>query len=107
MLNALGADYRFKTPIYRTADVSSDGELKGDLILVASGDPTLGGRTTPDDKIAFTDVDHGDANALPGVELVARDPLSGLDELAKQVVASGIKKISGKVSSSSRRTDRR
>src|SRR5437762_9894173 len=45
-LDALGGDYRFHTPIYRRGSVDENGELDGDLILVASGDPTLGAPTT-------------------------------------------------------------
>ena len=40
-LDALGADYRFQTPIHRRGNVNDAGELDGDLILVASGDLTL------------------------------------------------------------------
>src|SRR5437879_292705 len=43
-LIALGPDYKFATPVYRRGDVK-DGRLRGDLILVAQGDLTLGGRT--------------------------------------------------------------
>ena len=64
-LAAYGADYRFETPIYRTGAVGSDGTLTGDLILVASGDPTMGGRTTPDGAIDFTPFDHIYANVFP------------------------------------------
>src|SRR5262249_41284556 len=56
-LDALGADYRFHTPIYRRGRLS-EGRLDGDLILVASGDPTMGGRTTEKGEIAFQDSDH-------------------------------------------------
>ena len=45
-LDAYGPDYRFETPIYRTGAVGADGALDGDLILVASGDLTMGGRDT-------------------------------------------------------------
>ena len=45
-LAAYGPDYRFETPVYRTGAVGTDGTLAGDLILVASGDLTMGGRTT-------------------------------------------------------------
>ena len=60
-LDSLGADYRFKTPIYRSGSINATGELMGDLILVASGDLTLGGRTDADGHIAFTEMDHTDA----------------------------------------------
>src|SRR5215211_3309041 len=57
-LDAYGAEYRFETPVYRRGDIDSDGTLHGDLILVASGDLTMGGRDTPDGRIAFTPLDH-------------------------------------------------
>src|SRR5436189_252725 len=50
-LDALGGDYRFHTPIYRRGSVDENGRLDGDLILVASGDLTLGGRTTEKGEI--------------------------------------------------------
>src|SRR5215211_178353 len=39
----LGPDFRFVTPVYRRGEVT-DKVLDGDLILVASGDLTFGGR---------------------------------------------------------------
>ncbi|HEY9846339.1 MAG TPA: D-alanyl-D-alanine carboxypeptidase/D-alanyl-D-alanine-endopeptidase [Candidatus Caenarcaniphilales bacterium] len=96
-LDTFGADYRFKTPIHRRGQVNSAGVLSGDLILVASGDLTMGGRDTADGHIAYTDFDHGDANALPLAILTPQDPLQGLNKLAQQVAASGIKQIDGDV----------
>ena len=97
-LSAYGADYRFETPIYRTSAIGSDGTLAGDLILVASGDLTMGGRTTPDGGIDFTPFDHIYANVFPTLAtLTPEDPLAGLDDLAKQVAAAGIKRVDGDV----------
>lgn len=96
-LDVIGADYRFETPVYIRGEVDSSGNLNGDLILVASGDLTMGGRTTPDDKIAYTNIDHGDANALGNATLTATDSLAGLSQLAEQVSAAGIKSVSGEV----------
>ena len=93
----LGPDHRFSTPVYRTGDVDGKGVLDGDLILVASGDLTLGGRNTPEGTIAFTDFDHVDANPLGSAILTPKDPLTGLNSLAQQVAASGISEISGDV----------
>jgi D-alanyl-D-alanine carboxypeptidase/D-alanyl-D-alanine-endopeptidase (penicillin-binding protein 4) len=45
-LDALGADYRFETPIYSRGEIDKNGRLAGDLILVASGDLTMGGART-------------------------------------------------------------
>jgi D-alanyl-D-alanine carboxypeptidase/D-alanyl-D-alanine-endopeptidase (penicillin-binding protein 4) len=90
VLEALGPDYRFVTPVYSTAAPESDGSAAGDLVLVASGDPSMGGRTLPDNMIEFTNIDHGDANALQGAILTATDPLAGLNNLASQVKSSRI-----------------
>ncbi|CAN7689039.1 D-alanyl-D-alanine carboxypeptidase/D-alanyl-D-alanine-endopeptidase [Mesorhizobium sp. LjRoot246] len=96
-LNALGADHRFETPVYRLGDVTADGTLQGDLVLLASGDLTLGGRTIADGKIAFTNFDHTESNSLGSAILTQTDPLSGLDFLARQVAQSGIKAVAGDV----------
>jgi len=98
-LDTFGPDYRFQTPIYRTGKVDSEGTLYGDLILVASGDVTMGGRTTVDEKIAYTNMDHTDAG-MDGIFeaiLTEPDPLAGLNELARQVAASGIRYVKGDV----------
>jgi D-alanyl-D-alanine carboxypeptidase/D-alanyl-D-alanine-endopeptidase (penicillin-binding protein 4) len=97
-LDALGPDFRFETPIYRTAAVGSDGTLDGDLVLVASGDLTIGGRDTEDGQIAFTAMDHINATAFPAlVILTPQDPLAGLDDLARQVAESGVARVDGDV----------
>jgi D-alanyl-D-alanine carboxypeptidase len=55
VLAKLGADYRFHTVIYRTGPIDKKGTLKGDLVLVASGDPNLSNRIQPDGTLAFVD----------------------------------------------------
>ena len=89
-LDLLGPDYRFRTPVYALGIPAEGGASVTNLVLVASGDPTMGGRTLPDDTIEFTNADHCDANALPGTEMTTTDPLTGLDSLAAQVKAAGI-----------------
>src|SRR5215211_8235797 len=97
-LVAYGSDYRFETPVYRTGTVGADGTLAGDLILVASGDPTMGGRTTPDGGISYTPIDHIYANVFPTLStLTPEDPLAGLEDLARQVAAAGIRRVQGDV----------
>jgi len=96
-LDAFGADHRFLTPVVRHGEVSDNGELKGDLILIASGDLSLGGRTTSDGKIAFRNGDHTYANGNLEAALTEQDPLAGINDLAKQVAASGIKHVRGNV----------
>jgi D-alanyl-D-alanine carboxypeptidase/D-alanyl-D-alanine-endopeptidase (penicillin-binding protein 4) len=95
-LGTLGADFKFETPVYRRGKLT-DGRLQGDLILVASGDLTMGGRTASDGKMAFRDHDHIYANGNIDGELTDTDPLAGLKSLAKQVAAAGIKRVDGDV----------
>lgn len=96
-LDAFGADHRFETPIVRRGEVNDKGELTGDLILIASGDLTLGGRTTESGEIAFTNGDHTYASGGTESELTSQDPLAGLNELARQVARAGIKRVRGDV----------
>jgi len=92
LLAKLGADYRFRTRVYRSGPIDSKGKLKGDLILVASGDPNLSNRIQPDGTLAFVDQDHSyQGPALPG------DPLLVIKQLAKDVATKGIRKIEGRV----------
>jgi len=95
-LALLGPDFRWTTPVYRTGAIDASGVLHGDLVLVASGDPNLSQRVQPDDSLAFENEDHSydgsyETKAVPG------DPLAVLRDLAKQVKASGVKSISGRV----------
>src|SRR5437868_4836146 len=94
-LQLLGADYRFHTRIYRTGEVTPDGSLRGDLVLVASGDPNLSGRLRGADSLGFENVDHSyggpDSRGLEG------DPLAVVRTLARAVVSRGIRRIDGRV----------
>jgi N-acyl-D-amino-acid deacylase len=92
VLASFGADYRFHTRIYRTGPVDGKGRLKGDLVLVASGDPNLSNRIRPDGTLAFEDEDHS-----YGGPAVAGDPLAVIRQLAKDVAAKGIRQIEGHV----------
>jgi len=91
-----GADHTFETPLYQRGKVEK-GVLSGDLILVATGDTILGGRTTPDGKLAFRDSDHTYASFLGEAYLVDIDPLQGLRQLARQVKEKGITRVNGEV----------
>jgi len=92
LLAKLGADYRFHTKIFRTGELDKKGHLKGDLILVASGDPNLSNRIRPDGTLAFEDEDHS-----YGGPAVSGDPLAVIKELASAVRDKGVKKIDGRV----------
>ncbi|MGC1188349.1 MAG: D-alanyl-D-alanine carboxypeptidase/D-alanyl-D-alanine-endopeptidase, partial [Candidatus Acidiferrales bacterium] len=80
-LATLGPEFRIRTTIETHGALSADGHLTGDLILVGRGDPNLSNRKFPYDK------------------QVERDgpPEKVLADLADQVVAHGVRQISGDV----------
>jgi PBP4 family serine-type D-alanyl-D-alanine carboxypeptidase len=92
VLARLGPDFRFHTRIYRTGPIDGRGRLKGDLVLVASGDPNLSNRIEPDGTLAFTNNDHA-----YGGPPVSGDPLAVIKDLATAVRAKGIRRIDGRV----------
>jgi len=71
-LSRLGADYRYTTRVVR--------ETSGDVVIVASGDPTLSGRSFPYQK---------DSPMGP--------PLGIIEDLADQAVAHGLREVNGDV----------
>ncbi|MFV0819566.1 D-alanyl-D-alanine carboxypeptidase [Tatlockia micdadei] len=97
LLNQAGANYRFHTRVAYQGTIDANGVLKGNLILVASGDLTMGGRTLPDGTIAISNFDHNEANSLGNAILTSPDPLAGYKGLAKQIYGYGIRRISGNI----------
>jgi D-alanyl-D-alanine carboxypeptidase/D-alanyl-D-alanine-endopeptidase (penicillin-binding protein 4) len=96
-LLALGVDYCFETPVYRRGELLGT-RLRGDLILVASGDVTMGGRNDAKGNMVFQNHDHTYANSITGkAEVTNTDPLAGLKALAKQVKEAGINYVQGDV----------
>ncbi len=96
-LQTLGPDYKFTTPLVHTGEIK-DGVLWGDLILVASGDLTFGGRRSKDGKTLYTNIDHTYANGNnPSAIWTDSDPYFALKELAKQLKEKGIKQIMGEI----------
>ena len=72
-LERFGPDYQFSTDVLREGEVGPDGTLAGNLVIRGDGDPSFSNRWL-----------KGDANA-PMVEL------------ARQVAAAGIRRVSGDV----------
>ena len=95
-MDLLGPDYRFHTSVYRTGQIDANGVLNGDLVLVASGDPNISNRIRGKDQLVFENEDHAYGQILHA-KLVSGDPLQVLRDLAKEVAAKGVKKISGRV----------
>ena len=94
-LQLLGPDFRFHTFVYRTGEIDGKGALRGDLVLLASGDPNLSNRMQPDGTLAFADEDH--TYGGPESKLIPGDPLVVLHEFAREVAAAGIRRVRGKV----------
>ena len=99
-LDAYGSAYRFRTPVYRTAPVTG-GTLTGNLVLVASGDPSLGLREQKNGTVYYEslpNLNQSYANiGLPGPVEPPGNPLAGLNQLAQQVRASGVSHVNGNV----------
>jgi D-alanyl-D-alanine carboxypeptidase/D-alanyl-D-alanine-endopeptidase (penicillin-binding protein 4) len=91
-LHALGTSYRFHTRVYRTGPLDSNGVVQGQLVVVPSGDPNLSGRALANGTYAFNDEDHS-----YGGPPVAGDPLAAVDDIAAQIVAHGVKGVTGDV----------
>ncbi len=87
----LGADYQFRTRVYRTGPVRS-GIVQGDLVLVATGDPNLTRWEHPAGSYAFVDQDHS-----YGGQPLPIDPLTSLRDMAQQVASRGIRGATGQV----------
>jgi D-alanyl-D-alanine carboxypeptidase/D-alanyl-D-alanine-endopeptidase (penicillin-binding protein 4) len=99
-LREYGPNYRFHTPVFRQGTVA-DGILSGNLILVASGDLSLGLREQPNGTLYYESapkVDQSYADeGLPGAVEPPGNPLTGLDQLAEMVRATGITRVNGNV----------
>ena len=80
-LAKLGPDFRFHTTLESTGVIDSSGELTADLVLVGRGDPNLSNR-----KFPFNLKEEFDG-----------PPEKVLAELADQLVARGVKSISGDI----------
>src|ERR1700733_11603973 len=83
----LGGGTTFETRVVAKGVLSAAGTLTGDLYLVGDGDANLSGRTIP-----YAAPAKG-AISTP----VIADLFRYLDELAEQVVKSGIKRVDGNV----------
>ena len=95
-LDDLGFDHHLTTPVFALGH-KNQHTFNGNLVLVAKGDLTMGGRTKPDGTVDYTSIDHTYANGVPGATLTPEDPLAGLNQIAQQIHASGITHLNGDV----------
>ncbi len=96
LLDTVGPNHRYNTPVYRTGSVRG-GVLHGNLVILASGDLTMGGRTNLDGSIAVSDWDHNEADSLGNAILTKPNPIAGYERLARAVKAAGITRVDGEV----------
>lgn len=93
LLNEIGPDHLFITPIYKEGEVNGSGVLDGDLILVASGDISMGGRTKANGQLAISNFDHNEADSLGNAQLTKPNPLKGYKAITQQISDSGITQV--------------
>ncbi len=87
-LDVLGANEQITTPVHRVGD---------NLILVAKGDPVMGGRnTTPDGPLGYSLPPQFDANGLPGASRPPATLWQG-STTSRQVAAAGVTEVPGDV----------
>jgi serine-type D-Ala-D-Ala carboxypeptidase/endopeptidase (penicillin-binding protein 4) len=83
----LGPEKTFETRVVTKGAISQDGVLEGDLELVGGGDANLSGRALP----------YVAPGQRPKTSGPAPDPLRYLQQLADDIVAKGLKVVSGDV----------
>lgn len=82
-LSSLGPDYRMETELRMEGEfLPASGQLKGDLVLVGKGDPSIGGRQYPYSR---------------DTERQRDDSLPGLEAFVDAVLARGIRVVEGDI----------
>ena len=91
----LGADFEYKTGILYSGSISSDGKLKGDIIIRGSGDPNISGRFF-EGEITAVPAYWADAIKKQGIKVVmARNKSARL--ILKEGINRQIRRMLGKL----------
>jgi D-alanyl-D-alanine carboxypeptidase/D-alanyl-D-alanine-endopeptidase (penicillin-binding protein 4) len=77
-LNRLGGNFTFQTRVLAGSPPDETGRVRGPLRLVGGGDPSLSGRAIP-----------------YRVGPVTGNPLAGIEDLADQLLARGVRRVDG------------
>jgi D-alanyl-D-alanine carboxypeptidase/D-alanyl-D-alanine-endopeptidase (penicillin-binding protein 4) len=75
----LGPDFRYQTPVYIAGKIE-DGILKGDLIIVASGDPTFSSRFCENKTDCYIFQAWADSLRAKGINAIEGD-IIGIDDV--------------------------
>jgi D-alanyl-D-alanine carboxypeptidase/D-alanyl-D-alanine-endopeptidase (penicillin-binding protein 4) len=79
-LSRLGPDHTYTTRVLADAAPDPDGRIAGTLRLIGGGDPNLSARPLP-----------------YRIGPVTGDPLAPIDDLARQVIERGVKRVAGDI----------
>ncbi len=87
-LELLGPAYRFETKIICDGEINNDGLLEGNLLIVGSGDPSLGSSYLQDEKNAFlkgwlTAIQKAGIKAITG-NIISIDDLYGYEGVSNR-----------------------
>lgn len=84
----LGPDYRFRTVLYRTGEISDAGILTGNLVIRGCGDPSLCGRYN-DGRITKVFEDWADSLKAAGITTITGDIIGDDNYFDDEIMGAG------------------
>jgi len=88
-LSMLGKDYRYTTRLYRSGELDGDGSLKGSLVIVGSGDPTLGSWRYEGRDSSLVMKNFANAVAASGIRKISMPMVISTPGFSKQTIPGG------------------
>jgi len=86
-LHQLGPNYRFRTVVARRGELSADGVLNGDLVVIGNGDPTISDRMRGNAMLAMQGI--ADSIIARGVKRITGTLRPGGDALPDAIYGYG------------------